>query len=287
MAREYQIGMLWIEGPLSFLEQLCIKSFLDVGQHVCLYTYGEVTNVPEAVELRDAREVLPDHDVILHGRTKSPALHSDKFRFHMLAKNQDMIWADTDAYCVKPFTTQNGHLHGWLAPHEINGGVLALPADSPTLYDMLDYTSDPYRIPHWLPPRFRYGLVRDALAGTPKHVSEMVWGVWGPRALTWLLQQNKESRFTSPQEVLYPISYKDRRAISRPSGNAERFLTENTMSIHFYGRRVRAFLRNRFDGVPHPDSLIGRLAVKHGIDPHAAPVQPTIPEIDLADGPED
>ncbi|MDA7965692.1 hypothetical protein [Ruegeria sp.] len=287
MAREYQIGMLWIEGPLSFLEQLCIKSFLDVGQHVCLYTYGTVTNVPEGVELRDARTVLSDQDVILHGRTGSPALHSDKFRFHMLAQNQDMIWADTDAYCVKPFTTENGHLHGWLAPHEINGGVLCLPPDSPTLYDMLDHTADPYRIPLWLPPKFRNDLVRDALAGNPKHVSEMVWGVWGPRALTWLLQRNKESRFTSPQEVLYPITYKDRRTMSRPTGKAERFLTDNTMSIHFYGRRMRAFIRNRFGGVPHPDSLIGHLVKKHGIDPHAAPVPPKAPQPDQAEDTED
>lgn len=271
--REYQIGMLWIGGALSFLEQLCIKSFLDVGQHVRLYAYGPVANIPDRVEVRDAREILPDNDVILHQRTGSPALHSDKFRVQMLAQEDDIIWADTDAYCVRPFTTENGHLHGWLAPHEINGGVLALPKDSPTLYDLIDCTNDPYRIPHWLPPKHRVPLIRDALAGQRKHASEMPWGIWGPRALTWLLQQNKEARFSQPQEVLYPVGYKDRRAMVRPSGRAERFLTDNTMSIHFYGRRMRAFIRSRYDGIPHPESLVGKLVEKHGIDPHAAPIQ--------------
>ena len=82
-------------------------------------------------------------------------MHSDKFRVQMLAQEQDIIWADTDAYCVKPFTTENGHLHGWLAPHEINGGVLALQQDSPTLFDLIDYTNDPL-LPDpapWFPPK--------------------------------------------------------------------------------------------------------------------------------------
>lgn len=272
--REYQIGMLWIDGSLSFLEQLCIKSFLDVGQHVRLYTYGPVTNVPEGVELRDAREVLPEEEILLHNRTGSPALHSDKFRVQMLAQEQDIIWADTDAYCVKPFTTENGHLHGWLAPHEINGGVLALPKDSPTLFDLIEYTKEPYRIPHWFPAKIRNPLIHDAMAGNPKHASDMPWGVWGPRALTWLLKQNNEARFSHPQEVLYPIGYKDRRLMSRPGANPKQFITDNTMSIHFYGRRMRAFIRYRFDGIPHPDSLIGKLVEKHGIDPHAAPILP-------------
>ncbi|WP_234416673.1 hypothetical protein [Ruegeria sp. Alg231-54] len=281
--KEYQVGMLWIEGPLSFLEQLCIKSFLDVGQHVRLYTYGPVTNIPEGVEVRDAREVLADDEVILHKRTGSPALHSDKFRVQMLAKVPDIIWADTDAYCVKPFTTENGHLHGWLAAHEINGGVLALPADSATLYDLIDYTNHPYRIPHWLPPKQRRPLIDMALAGNPPHASDMPWGIWGPRALTWLLTLNKEARFAQPQEVLYPITYKDRRLMLRANGNAEEFLTENTMSIHFYGRRMRSFILNRFNGIPHPESMVGLLVEKHGIDPHAAPLQKKAATDDLVD----
>jgi len=266
--------MLWVDGPLSFLEQLCIKSFLDVGQHVCLYTYGDVTNIPDGAERRDARDVLADDNILTHKRTGSPAVHADRFRYRMLAQEPDMIWADTDAYCVKPFTTENGHFHGHLAANEINNGVLRLPQDSPTLYDLIDYTDNPYRIPPWLPAGFRQDLIRDALAGTPKHAGEMLWGVWGPRALTWLLRQNGEARFSFPTEVLYPISFKHRRVLSRPSARAERFLTDDTMSIHFYGRRIRSFILYKFDGVPHRDSLVGSLVKKHGIDPHAAPIPP-------------
>lgn len=287
MAREFQIGMLWVDGPLSFLEQLCIKSFLDAGQHVRLYTYGDVPNIPDGAERRDAREVMPDENIITHKRTGSPAVHADRFRYRMLAQHHDLIWADTDAYCVKPFNTENGHFHGRLAAHEINNGVLRLPPDSPTLYDLIDYTENPYRIPPWLPSKLRAELIRDALDGNPKHAGEMPWGVWGPRALTWLLQQNGEDRFSFPTQVLYPVSYKERRVMSRANGGAERFITDETMSIHFYGRRMRSFIFNRFSGIPHPESLVGQLVKKHGIDPHAAPLRPKgVIEDEMAEGDE-
>ncbi|MBO9448406.1 hypothetical protein J7416_21460 [Ruegeria sp. R14_0] len=266
--------MLWVDGPLSFLEQLCIKSFLDVGQHVCLYSYGEIPNIPDGAEHRDARDVLSDENILTHERTGSPAVHADKFRYRMLAQQPDMIWADTDAYCVKPFTTDNGHFHGRISPNETNNGVLRLPVDSPTLFDLIDYTENPYRIPPWLAKRHRRDLIQDARGGNPRHAGEMPWGVWGPSALTWLLAQNGEARFSLPEQFLYPISYAHRRVLGRPGTNASRFVTDETMSIHFYGRRMRSFVRNRFGGIPHPDSFLGALVQKHGIDPRDAPVLP-------------
>ena len=56
---DYQIGALWMEGRLSFLEQLCLKSFVDAGHHVVLYHYGPLFGVPDGIELKDANAVLP------------------------------------------------------------------------------------------------------------------------------------------------------------------------------------------------------------------------------------
>ncbi len=270
---EYQIGMLWVEGPLSFLEQLCIKSYLDVGQSVRLYTYDNVTNIPEGVEHRDAREVLPDVEFITHGKTGSPAPHSDKFRYRMLAQESDLIWADTDAYCIKPFTTENGHYYGYLQG-EVAIGVLGLPQDSETLGKLIEVTNDPYFIPPWLPPRHRKPLEQALLDGNPVNVPEVFWGVWGPKAFAWALHQTGEIRYTLPEHVFYPFSYSRRRALARPGVAASRFLKDDTVSIHFYGRRMRSILLNKYGGQPDPDSLIGRLIAKHGIDPLAAPIRP-------------
>lgn len=185
MKTEYQIGALWMEGPLSFLEQVCLKSFLDAGQHVKLYQYGEVQNVPEGVEITDANEILPRTGFLKNERTGSPALHSDLFRYELLNKCDRTIWADTDAYCVKPFETPNGHFYGWESDTEIAGGVLGLPKDSETLGKLLEFTSDEYAIPEWYSQKYKAQLVEAKERGEPVHAGAQPWGAWGPHALTY------------------------------------------------------------------------------------------------------
>ncbi|WP_170366425.1 hypothetical protein [Ruegeria arenilitoris] len=271
MARDFQIAMLWVEGPLSFLELLCIQSYLDMGHSVRLYTYSNVTNIPEGVEHRDAREILPDSEFITHERTKSPAPHSDKFRYRMLAQEPDLIWADTDAYCLKPYSTANGHYYGYLQG-EVAIGVLGLPQDSDTLAKLIEYTNDPYRVPPWLPRRHRRPLEEARDSGNPTNVPEALWGVWGPKAFTWALKETGEIKYALPEHVFYPINFLRRRALARPNENLDRFFHEDTVSIHLYGRRMRAIMRKNHGGIPHPDSLVGRLVAKHGIVPQDAPI---------------
>lgn len=274
MQTEYQVGALWIGGTLSYLEQLCLKSFIDAGQHIKLYTYDGVTNPPEGVELADAAEVLPLTGFLRHERTGSPALHSDLFRYHMLAKGDRIIWADTDAYCVKPFTTPNGHFYAWESAHGLNGGVLGLPKDSDTLAGLLDFTADEFALPLWYDAKYRDECAAALAAGTPIHASEMPWGVWGPHAITHFLKATGEVRFALPQVALYPVPYKNRNLMLRPSWDENTCLTEDTASIHFYGRRMRArILGAEPSGIPRPNSLIGRLLKKHKIDPAAAPLR--------------
>jgi hypothetical protein len=273
MATEYQVGALWIGGPLSFLEQLCLKSFVDAGQHIVLYTYEPVPNVPEGVEVADAGTVLPPTEVLRHSRTGSPALHSDLFRYHLLARADRMIWADTDAYCVKPFTTPTGHFYAWESDDGVNGGVLGLPRDSATLAALLAFTADPYAIPDWYGPGYRRELEDARARGAPVHAGDMRWGVWGPHALTWFLKQTGEIRHALPRVALYPFAYHERRQMLKPGVDSAGFVTGETYSIHFYGRRMRARILSE-GGVPRQRSVIGQLLRKHGIDPGAAPIPP-------------
>lgn len=273
MTPEYQIAALWIGGPLTFLEQLCLKSFVDAGHHVVLFSYEPIGNVPEGIEMADANTILAQENFLRHGRTNSPALHSDLFRYRMLEKLDHTIWADTDAYCVKPFETATGHFHAWESETGINGGVLGLPQDSATLAALLEFTSDEYAIPEWYGEDYRKSLIEARDRGTPVHAGEMPWGVWGPHALTWFLKQTGEVKYTMPRVALYPFHYEDRRLMLRPGVNMADYVTDETYSIHFYGRRMRARIAQKFDGVPKPRSVIGQLLKKHGIDPAAAPIR--------------
>lgn len=272
MSCHYRIGALWIGGNLSYLEQLCLKSFIDQGQAVRLYTYEGIDNAPEGVELADANEVMPQAGILHHGRTGSPALHSDVFRYRMLAQHDDMIWADTDAYCVKPFTTDNGHFYAWESNTGLNGGVLGLPRDSKTLAALLDFTSDEFNIPPWLSRKERADYEARKAAGNPVSAVDMGWGAWGPTALTYFLKTTGEVRNALPRVALYPFAFKDRRMMLRPNVKIEDYVTPETFSIHLYGRRMRARLLSHEGGFPKPRSVLGGLLKKHGIDPTAAPL---------------
>lgn len=272
MSPEYQIGCLWVEGPLSFLEQLCLVSFRDAGHHCVLYTYGEVTRIPDGIEQRDANEVLPQSGFLTHERTGSPALHSDLFRYKLLENADRMIWADTDAYCVKAFETPNGHFYGWESKHHVNGGVLGLPPDSETLRELLEFTSDEFAIPDWLPEETKAEYRAAAARGEPVHAGEMKWGVWGPHAVTHFLKKTGEIKYALPRHALYPFSFKERRKMLRRDTKTDDYVKDDTYSIHFYGRRMRKRIVEAEGGVPRRWSPIGRLLKKHGVVPADAPI---------------
>ncbi|MCA0272787.1 MAG: hypothetical protein LCH69_12080 [Proteobacteria bacterium] len=273
MAGDYRIAALWIGGDLSYLEQLCLKSFLDAGHDLTLYSYEPIGNAPDGVDHADARDILPQEGFLRHGRTGSPALHSDLFRYHLLKKCDRTIWADTDAYCVKRFSTETGHFFAWESETGVNGGVLGLPKDSEALDRLLDFTSDEYAIPVWYGDKYRKELEALKAAGNPVHAGEMPWGVWGPHALTHFLKETGEIRHALPRAALYPFEYKDRKLLLRPGLDDSAYVTEETYSIHFYGRRMRSRLLAVWDGVPRPRSVVGKLLRKHGIDPAAAPIR--------------
>ena len=272
MKAEYQIGALWVRGPLSFLEQLCLVSFRDAGHHVVLYTYGDVSGIPDGIEQRDANQILSQDGFLVHERTGSPALHSDLFRYRMLEKEDRMIWADTDAYCVKPFETKTGHFFGWESKKHINGGVLGLPRDSEALRELLEFTKDEFAIPPWFTEEEKTRLKELKDSGNPVHAGEMSWGVWGPHAVTYFLKKTGEDKYAFSQEGLYPFTFKERNYMLKRGFDASPYVTDNTFSIHLYGRRMRPRIVEKENGIPKRWSLIGKLLAKHSISAANAPI---------------
>ncbi|PKP84381.1 MAG: class I SAM-dependent methyltransferase [Alphaproteobacteria bacterium HGW-Alphaproteobacteria-2] len=265
-----EVASLWIGPQLSWLEQLCLKSFVDAGHRTTLFTYDAVAGVPEGVHLAPASDFLPATEFIRHARTGSPAYHADVFRLRMI-RDSDLCWVDTDAYCVKPFEIpDHGHWHGWISDDvaQINNGVLKLPKDSATLAAMLDFTSDEYPIPPWLPPAKQDELRAAKARGEGVHVSLLPWGVWGPNALTHFLHATGEVRFSQEKDVLYPVPFSHKQALLKPGRRhlVEGWVTENTASIHFWGRRFRS-AASRSGGIPEPGSYTADLLAKHRVDP--------------------
>jgi len=266
----YDVASLWVGPSLTWLEQLCLKSFVDNGHRTILFSYEPVAGVPEGVEQRDANEIYPADTILRHERTGSPAFHSDIFRLLML-KNTDLLWVDTDAYCVQPWhRPDHGYFFGWGHDRQRKPytGVLGLPHDSQTLHSMLEMSEDPYPIPPWLRPKLRKELAEQKEAGEPVHATQLRWGLFGPDALNHFAHQNGEIDYAAEPHVFYPISFEGTRVFTRADSAAKikRSIKPDTLSIHFYGRRFRNLFA-RMGGMPVEGSYVDGLCREHGIDP--------------------
>ena len=132
------ISSFWHGSSLTFFEQLCLKSFVDHGHKVKLYSLNEITNTPPGVENADARIFLPDHLKIWRNEKRNSAYAplSDFFRINML-RESDEIWMDCDMLCMQPipdipyiFAKEKRYF---------NNAALRLPHSSPTLQGMHDF----------------------------------------------------------------------------------------------------------------------------------------------------
>ncbi|MGD9919208.1 MAG: hypothetical protein AB7U46_14420 [Paenirhodobacter sp.] len=274
MARVREVGTLWIGGALSWMEQLCLKSFVDAGQKITLFSYDFIPNVPEGVIHRSGREIIDTDDFIKYERKDSFALFADWFRLHMIAQNPGMIWIDTDVYCWRPMDYDSDYVMGYELPDSdrVNNAVLGLPADSAILREMIAFTDDRFAIPPFLKPKLQEEYRAAAAAGSPVHVTQQPWGVWGPMMVTHFVRKLGLAAEVQPMEAFYPIPFPERTMMIRSAEKAEARMTEATTALHLWASNKRE-LGLRFNGIPAPGSFLDKLLKKHGIRPEFAPIK--------------
>ncbi len=267
------VSSLWIGPPLSFLEHLCLKSFVDAGHPTKLYVYDEVGNVPAGVEIADAHTILPTTEFVVNAKTGSPGPQADKFRYHLLRKTNE-IWADTDVYCRKPLP-DTPYLYACHFKDLLTNAVLRLPKTSHTLNSLLgftlsEYPEPPEGFPH-LPQQVwdQYHARRDT--DNPMHTSEFPWETWGPFALTYYAKMHDEFKHATDKDVLYPLGGGEIFRTLQMPRRAQIEIPDECVAIHFYGSKIRDLLSDQ-DGIPAPRSFLGELCAKHGVDPNSAPL---------------
>ena len=267
-----EIVSLWIGGEFSFLEQLCVKSYLDAGHKFTLYGYDDVKGVPKGVSIRDARELYRGEPFHIHLKHQTPAIHADYFRVKLMRRGLGELWVDTDAYCHKPFDFGTPHVFGWL-DDQIANGVMRVPSDSPALlaYEELLFAKEP--LPPFYPQDVLNMIKTLRLYGFCLPLETMTWGATGPMGFTHFLRQTGEINHALPQPVFYPAGWQERRKFLRPKDKYFKNVTEDTVSFHFYGRIVRRILSEEFGGLPAPKSILSELCEQHNIDAPSAPIQ--------------
>ena len=267
-----EVGTLWVGGPLSWLEQLCLKSFVDHGQPITLFTYAPVPNVPAGVIRRDGREILDTDDFLRYERKDSLALFADLFRIHMIAARPGLVWVDTDVYCHRPMTYASDTVMGFELPGgtRVNNAVLGLAADGAIVADMLAFMADRHSIAPYLPARLREDYARAAAAGAAVHVGRQPWGVWGPMMLSHFAARHGLLPQVQPMEAFYPVPFPERLKFLHAARKVERRLTPETTALHLWASNKRE-LGLRHDGLPPEGSFLAALVARHRIDaPRAA-----------------
>lgn len=266
-----EIASLWIGPELSWLEQLCLKSFADAGHHTTLYSYAPISNLPDGVHAGDAADIYGSGRILRHERTGSPAIHADIWRLHLLKKT-NKIWVDADMYCYRPFAFERQSVFGWEKPGLICNAVLGLPKTSPALKALLAFFEDEYAIAPWLKPWQQRALSEAKEAGRPVHMTAQDWGFTGPASVTWYLEETKESKYAEPEAVFYPVSFKDRNKMIQKRYDIAAQISDQTKGIHFWARRMKPRLEEKENNRPKSGSFMDQLIEKHGIDPSAAPI---------------
>lgn len=263
-----RVATLWIGKRFSFLEHLCLKSFADVDQKPIVYHYGDLEDIPSYIEARDAREIYDTPEIYKDPINRSVAVHADLFRLKLMQQT-DYIWADADAYAVRPFETQDGYLfpRAYFKKKRIMNGVLALPGDSPALRAMCDYAFDSDLVPPWWSEEEKAAYLK--IYGRSTYWSLPIFS-FGPPMLFHFLFPTPEHERAVARSVLYPMPLRYRALWNDPDQSKLDFLgLDKQMSIHFYGSWFRkVFLGRQIN----PGSLIDTLLQKHGIDPSDHPL---------------
>lgn len=260
---------LWIGPRLSLIEQLCLRSFVDIGYQVHLYVYEDVQGVPVEATVFDANKIIPRDEVFVYKSgfgAGSFAGFADRFRYHLLAQKGGW-WFDSDfvALHLMPEPSDVYFASTWefkWGSCANNCAIWARPGD-PYIIELRDRCEailqrkgDTVRFGE-TGPHLVQSLVRDFDLGA--HVAPF----WEFCPYPW--QMVDRMAYTNTRAWL-----KDRarfiRHVARQAMRDEfraAYLRRGTRAVHLHNEVWRANGLSK-DKIYHWGSLVGSLQRKHG-----------------------
>ena len=118
---------LWVNGRLTELERLCIRSFCANGHEFHLYHYDELQNLPQVDNLRliNGEEILP-RTAIFQNKNKSFAGFADHFRWELM-RQKGGWYVDMDVVCLRPLNFAAQVVMGYEYEKSINSALMKFP----------------------------------------------------------------------------------------------------------------------------------------------------------------
>ncbi|MET0724416.1 MAG: hypothetical protein ABWY64_26815 [Tardiphaga sp.] len=201
------------DGPLDALRLLCLRSQVEAGHRVTLYSFAPLTDLPQGVTNADAEAVLP-RTFAERLRPSGPGgawrdwttlQFSDFFRMRLMALNAG-LWLDADVLLLKPIQIDSGKPYfAWEKKRQLGNSVLYLPPDDPivTAYHALMQQEE--LTPDWLAWRHRLTFAWKKLRGDTARLSDIRVAIFGPASLTALAKRFGYASYALPRKSYYSI----------------------------------------------------------------------------------
>ena len=256
------LNSLWVGNTLGFVERLCLMSALGTGHHFKLYSYepDKLQGVPDGVELCDAAEIMPREKLISYSDTGAVALGANFWRYNLLAKGHGR-WVDMDLILLKRFPVESEYVFGWEYAGWINNAVMAAPAGSAFVDDLLSIPQ-PNRRPPWFGPKRSLLFYLERLKKGHIPLEDMPWGTYAAGLVTYLVKKHKLEQFTLPPRVFYPVEWKDARKLYGPAEEIEAMLAEDTLTVHMW----HSSLGELKQAPPPAGSYMAKVAQRFGVE---------------------
>jgi hypothetical protein len=231
----------WWGKTLSPYEMLCLRSFVDHGHQVHLYTFESQLDVPAGVLTCDASALISRDRFFTYetGVTKgSPAAFANLFRYRLLAEKGGW-WIDTDVVCLSSAIPSFDQFFAYQDDEFVNNAVIFFKA--------------------------QHAAMTLCLERAVKLGSSVQWGDTGPRLLTQVLSDLDSLDQAQAPGVCYPLYYSQALDLLKPSKTtaiADRI--KSSLFLHLWNE---IFRRNevRKDWLPPRGSALRQLTERYQV----------------------
>jgi hypothetical protein len=206
----------WWGNVLSPYEVLCLKSFVDHGHNVHLYTFDSQLKVPDGVLICDAAKLISQDRFFTYKEGQgngSPAGFSNLFRYRLLMEKGGW-WIDTDVVCLSSRIPTVSQFFAYEDDDLVNSAVLFFETNHPAM--------------------LRCHARAEQLG------SSVQWGDTGPPLLTKVLRELGYIDQARPAAACYPVHYSDALDPMRPSqapAIVER--VKHSFFLHLWNEQLR------------------------------------------------
>ena len=251
-------------GPVSYLERLSAASMRAQGNPVAIYSFTPelIEAAGLGVEVRDARGVLLLDDEVQRIARAKPAVVADIFRLELMRRGLG-VWLDLDIVQVAPLPKPDGPIFAVEGRSEkINNAALYLPKNSTLLGELLRFVGQrPVMAPWWTGKRrLKHSVSR--MIGRPIPPENCQWGVFGPKALTWYVDQLGLRAEAWTPDTFYPVAWDDRAELVEHVDISGRF-TPKTIGVHLWANGLRRLIAEK--GI-HQQSFLASTAGTYGVE---------------------